>query len=769
MLLGIAGWTSVLLVWGTLMQASPGGLAQARSQLFDAWLVWPSAGVPLPAMLATLALACIWLTARLAAGPGGWREGAGMRLVEAGLLALLLGRGLTGPTVDNARLILAQDSAAVSTANLPQGKSVALPFSLRLLSFEHSFHPGSSIPANYASRVEITEGDRTWEAVVSMNRPLRLRGYSFFQLSYTQAGPLITSTLGVVRRPLRHLPAAATGLVALGMLLQLLRRSPPRAALLVPLLLAGLPRTSAAAEPPPSPSAMAPVPILVEGRVMPLDTFARMQWRQITGRAAPADETALAWLTATWFDPASSSNRVMLVQSREVAEAIGLEWQGRRLRVSYAELAPVRDALRAAADSLRHQPPGQQGADGRETVRLAAALSALERLPLARLSGVVPVAHGGISTWKSLPVAVLPPWSACVDDPGVGTWRALAEAYAARDARAFDAAAARWMEFAIEAAQPRIRPARLRWEVRLNRLDPCRRAAVLTLLAFLAAVLAAVGVPWQGGRYLVWIPAGAAFALLSVGLVLRTFLLGRPPVTNLYATFLFAAWVVLAIGWTMARRNCAQPVFLAATPLAFVLLRAAGQLRSQGDDMGQLAAILDTNLWLGVHVTTIMVGFAACLLAAALSHVALLAACRKGGDRSMASVAAGLLPGVVGVGFAFTLLGMLLGGLWADVAWGRFWGWDPKENGALLVVLWFGVLWELARNSRMGERATAVAGWVGGWVVMAAWQGVNLLGIGRHSYGWSEDRTWLLAAFLLDALFLFFAFNATIFAKETKP
>ncbi|MBY0354822.1 MAG: cytochrome c biogenesis protein CcsA, partial [Rickettsiales bacterium] len=99
------------------------------------------------------------------------------------------------------------------------------------------------------------------------------------------------------------------------------------------------------------------------------------------------------------------------------------------------------------------------------------------------------------------------------------------------------------------------------------------------------------------------------------------------------------------------------------------------------------------------------------------------------------------------VALALTATGTLLGGVWADQSWGRFWGWDPKENGALLIVLW--IIWLL--HARASKQLQALGYTVAlallTVIVAIAWFGVNMLGIGLHSYGFTQATAFGLLAF----------------------
>jgi ABC-type transport system involved in cytochrome c biogenesis permease subunit len=95
----------------------------------------------------------------------------------------------------------------------------------------------------------------------------------------------------------------------------------------------------------------------------------------------------------------------------------------------------------------------------------------------------------------------------------------------------------------------------------------------------------------------------------------------------------------------------------------------------------------------------------------------------------------------------FTAVGTLLGGIWADQSWGRFWGWDPKENGALLIVLW--LIWIIHGRISHHFTLTGFAAALGLTNIMVAltWFGVNLLGVGLHSYGFISGVAYGLIAF----------------------
>ena len=112
----------------------------------------------------------------------------------------------------------------------------------------------------------------------------------------------------------------------------------------------------------------------------------------------------------------------------------------------------------------------------------------------------------------------------------------------------------------------------------------------------------------------------------------------------------------------------------------------------------------------------------------------------------------------------FTVLGTILGGIWADQSWGRFWGWDPKENGAMLICMW--MLWAVhgRLTKYFNDLTYALVVSLTSIVVVLAWFGVNLLNVGLHSYGFTSNIATTIALFSFFELFV--CFGAFIYIKK---
>jgi ABC-type transport system involved in cytochrome c biogenesis permease subunit len=242
----------------------------------------------------------------------------------------------------------------------------------------------------------------------------------------------------------------------------------------------------------------------------------------------------------------------------------------------------------------------------------------------------------------------------------------------------------------------------------------------------------------------------AALAMLTADITLRSIVRGRPPITNLYDTFLFIAAVGVLVAW-IAEWIVPRRIALAVGPfLGAVLVMCARLFEvSDGQDtMKQLVAVLDSNFWLATHVTTINIGYAAGLLAAVLANGWVLIRVLRIANPSepMAKSVVRMIYGVTAFSLVFGVVGTILGGVWANDSWGRFWGWDPKENGALMICLSQIAMLHARFTGWIRDFGMVIWSSVTGMVVMFSWFHVNLLQVGLHSYGFSaglRNAVWI--------------------------
>lgn len=566
--------------------------------------------------------------------------------------------------------------------------------------------------------------------------------------------------------------------------------------------------------------ALGEVTIHANGRPMPLDTYAELTLLQLSGRSSYEGQDALSWLFRVWMEPAEVfDDEVFLVNHPQVLYAAGFE-EGGRGRYSFRELRGGFVQLGEAVTALEGKEESEFTAFEQDMVRVHRNLQHLSRLMTAfdfarphEDFAVPPAAHslievagspvraGGsmeqLRIWslalqwadrrQGSPLAViphygpegetwLPPDVAAVDTSLPPAYLAeaqlLAEAFFAHRADDDGALVAALTDFnqSVRARSATAgQPLRVGLEVLYNRVNPFAwaTAAYALGLALLSALL------FTRRRW----PEGGALAALCVGglvhaggLVARIIMTQRPPVTSLYSSFIFVGWVLAALGLLIAVTRNRRLGLLLGLVSAFALTYLSSGIAAERDTLGVLQAVLNTNFWLSTHVVVITLGYAGCIAAGVIGHVYLVQRIVRPYDERRLRSTYGLLYGVLVVGLILSFVGTMLGGIWADQSWGRFWGWDPKENGALLIVLWCAILLHAKAARIIGQEGMAIGSVVGVLVVMFSWLGVNMMGVGLHSYGFTSG---VGGAFVLifgtELLFIAATFTILRLRNDSTP
>ena len=289
-----------------------------------------------------------------------------------------------------------------------------------------------------------------------------------------------------------------------------------------------------------------------------------------------------------------------------------------------------------------------------------------------------------------------------------------------------------------------------------NHLQLFYLAMNLCIFAFLGGI-----VYWFRPRDWEWLRRasanllGLAVLVTSIGLLYRMVLIGRPPVINLYSSATFIAWGAPVLGLILERFWRNSIGIVVGAMIGAMCLIVAHYLSLEKDTLEMLRAVLDTNFWLATHVVIVTLGYASTFVAGFLGIIFVIrgfftSAVTPELRRSLAR----MVYGIVCFAALFSFVGTVLGGIWADQSWGRFWGWDPKENGAIIIVLWNALVLHARWGGLVRERGLMNLA-IGGNIVTAwSWFGTNMLGIGLHSYGFMDAAFYALLAFDLTMLAL---------------
>ncbi|MDB6078940.1 MAG: hypothetical protein JWO82_2687 [Akkermansiaceae bacterium] len=303
---------------------------------------------------------------------------------------------------------------------------------------------------------------------------------------------------------------------------------------------------------------------------------------------------------------------------------------------------------------------------------------------------------------------------------------------------------------------------------------------IYALVWFLMATVTACVMFFTGRTLAGKISMWATVSLLLAGLICliipimkRSLIMGRPPVGNLYDTIIFIDMAIVGLA-LIVEALIRKRFVLGITPIVGALLIVLARRFEVGegrDHLGPLNAVLRSNYWLTIHVITITLGYASGLVTALLAivYVLLRALGLEGDDSSIRRSLTRAVYGCVCLTLLLSLVGTVLGGIWANDSWGRFWGWDPKENGALMIVLWNLAILHARVGGYIKEWGLHLAALFGAIVIGFSWWHVNFLGVGLHNYGFAADKKGTVLAFYAVMLFLIGVGAATsVFERIAK-
>lgn len=520
--------------------------------------------------------------------------------------------------------------------------------------------------------------------------------------------------------------------------------------------------------------------IVENGRQKPVDTFARNLLKQFSGRSTLSGQEASAWLARVLFTPGQTlSDKIFLVNDPDVPAALGIPGQGRQL-FSFSQISSGLDRLQQLAMQAAQLDEKNRSAVENEIMRLYVNTSIYYSLlnafsfslgpgsPLkepkataAPILAIIPLPDAKMEKWLS-PGEIIATSSLQLSSVNAEITLLTRAALAFSTDRDQDFSQA--LTAFNHSIQSRLHPGwvskKISLEIFYNQLDPFFKAELAYGLALIFLLLSLL-IPSKHVPKLSRLFLLLGLLAHSFGLIARMIIMSRPPVTNLYETFVFVAWTGVLLGITLELFQKKSLGIMAGSVAGLLFLLIAGRYSLEGDTMGMLAAVLDSHLWLTTHVVTISVGYAGCVIAGIIGHVYIVHQLLYPSDLIFRPRTARSLYAVLAFGLVFTFIGTVMGGIWADQSWGRFWGWDPKENGALLIILWCAILFHARLAGMIKQLGMAVGTIISIITVVLAWFGINLLGVGMHSYGFTSGvARWLLVfvggelIFITVALFL---------------
>ncbi len=307
-------------------------------------------------------------------------------------------------------------------------------------------------------------------------------------------------------------------------------------------------------------------------------------------------------------------------------------------------------------------------------------------------------------------------------------------------------------------------------EVHYNDLNPFLNTWILYLISVLIMSIA-----WFTKNK--WAYRGAwLFALMAVamhvyGFGIRVYLTGRPPVSNMYESVVWVSFGAVFFSMIFEAIHKRFFILLAGTSVAVLCLIVASQAPAILDSSLQpLEPVLRSNLWLSIHVLTITISYSAFFLAFALGDVGLFQFLKglDGRSERVKEIQQAIYRAMQ-IGVVLLATGIIMGGIWADYSWGRFWGWDPKETWALIALLGYIAILHGRLAGWLREFGFVASSVISFSLVMMAWYGVNyVLGAGLHSYGFGAGGVQYVASFVL-LHFIYVGYVSYVVQQRKSP
>ena len=494
------------------------------------------------------------------------------------------------------------------------------------------------------------------------------------------------------------------------------------------------------------------IPIQHNGRVKSLEAFSRETVRLVSGKETWQGRPALLFI----LDNLASPNNFMEIPWVRVDYPelkIMLHLSTEEKYFPYAKLAPSFQAISSLAQSAQVK---------RDSDQRPSKLEQKAEVLYSTLVTIDQLAHGEMI--KVIPTSLEAGW----ESPYVGTrpiaktFNKMMTVYASGAKQSFSEQAKRWA-WNVDATLASSITERINLEVFYYRVQPFQYAWMLYLVAFVLFM-------FPEKRILLHFAGAIAFLMgflfHTAGLVLRVLILARPPVSNMYESMIFMNWILIicaGIYFLIKKNN----YLLSTAAITSAVIMIYANLLPVDSSMEVLAPVLRTNYWLILHVMTIVSSYGILALGMALGHRHLFLDAFQRFNQETEAASAHVINRLLQAGLITLGIGTVLGGVWANESWGRFWGWDPKETWALITFLGYMVVVHLRHAHKITDFGLALSAVLGFLLVLMTWYGVNfLLGRGLHSYGFGAGGVqWIVYYLIFEVGF----FGLVMVRKSKTP
>ena len=434
-------------------------------------------------------------------------------------------------------------------------------------------------------------------------------------------------------------------------------------------------------------------------------------------------------------------------------------------------------AVMSSAPGLMPELERMKSQEGKVPERLLSLLQQIEDGANYSKYGlfILPPADSSKKDWLTAGNAIMETMTLKIDQPDVAIKDIATTEIAVRELANGEKAFREAMSTLIKRTSDRAKPSDIKFislEVFYFKSDLFLRAMILFLIGSICSLAM-----WGLGQSRVakifyWMTLSTtviAVALCVTAIVIRCIIMQRPPVGNLYDTVIFigTTGVILSLLVEWIGRNRFSLGIAPVLGTALIILARRYEVGDAGDHLDPLVAVLDSNYWLTTHVICITLGYTSGLLAAMLScgYVLMRGLNLDGEDKELRRSLTKAVYGCICLTVFLSLVGTVLGGIWANYSWGRFWGWDPKENGALMIVLWTLAILHARIGGIIKDWGIHLASIFTACIIAFSWWHVNFLGVGLHNYGFTAGKNTIWIFYFVMMLFLLYGFMAMLLEK----
>ena len=491
------------------------------------------------------------------------------------------------------------------------------------------------------------------------------------------------------------------------------------------------------------------IPVQDGGRIKPLDTFARNQLLSIYGKRSLKLEnlSAIDWLNNLLADPNNGFNqKVFKLRNPEVVQSLGLEWDNIHT-YTYHEILGGLENQKELLIEIQQKPDDE----------------------LSIMEGQLKELHTNFQKFANMwwHLKIIPPASENSEDAWISPWEVESEhalthnqrnllfnfleylnKRLADDKMGMDVALSNYYSELNNNYGTSVDSHRLKLETWYNQANMFYTSVAFYILAFLLLGISWISLPTIFKK-IAYFSLIIGFLFHGGGLCLRMYIMQRPPVSTLYESIIFVSFITIICAVILEYiRKDGLGIFIGAVS-GSIFHYIGFKYAVDGDTMGMLVAVLNSNFWLATHVTTITIGYGTSLMAGFMGHIYLGMAILSPERTNRLNEIYNNTFGITLMALFFALFGTILGGIWADQSWGRFWGWDPKENGAMLICMWHLMMIHMRLSGMVKAPGFALGMVLNNIIVALAWFGVNLLNVGLHSYGFATGIAINLGLFIL--------------------